>query len=100
MYYKMKFLSIWQFYKYSHVREKHRKIPTIFDFFFSFTRIKTRNLVRFKEKFTGNNQEYIKSRYCYREIFFRNDFTLKNDSDSIFKFPGFTLIIALTQLNK
>lgn len=34
MYYKMKFLSIWQFYKYSHVREKHRKIPTIFDFFF------------------------------------------------------------------
>lgn len=99
MYYKMKFLSIGNFTNI-HMYEKNIVKYRQYLIFFSFTRIKTRNLVRFKEKFTENNQEYIKSRYCYREIFFRNDFTLKNDSDSIFKFPGFTLIIALTRLNK
>lgn len=69
MYYKMKFLSIGNFTNI-HMYEKNIvKYRQYLIFFFSFTRIKTRNLVRFKEKFTGNNQEYIKSGIVIERFF-------------------------------
>lgn len=69
MYYKIKFLSIGNFTNI-HMYEKNIvKYRQYLIFFFSFTRIKTRNLVRFKEKFTGNNQEYIKSGIVIERFF-------------------------------
>lgn len=66
MCYKMRIFIHREFYIYSRIREKHRKISAIFDirffsFFFSFFPYMYQNekfsSVRFKEKLAGNNQE-------------------------------------------